>query len=1024
MNAILPATGGHQQHSLRSYRLLSFVFALVALVAAAPSLLIAQSGVGTVTGRVLNQATGQYLRAALVVVEGTQLSTVSEAGGDFRLLDVPAGTRKLIVTYEGLDPVEAVVNVGAGQTVDREIVMTSATYDKDVVKLGAFVVATEKEGNAKAVNEQKQALEMKTVIAADAFGDVSEGNVGEFLKLMPGINIDYVEADARSISIGGMDPKYTTVLMDGQPISSAASSGMGRTFELEQLSITSIETVELSKTPTPDVSGSAMAGVVNLRSKGAFDRKGRQIRWGAAATANSMDMTLGRTAGWDDSFHYKIAPSYYVEASDIFLNNRLGVIVGYNHSFTFSEQKAQTYTWTWDADPSNNATEIPKIASLTFRDSPKPSIRKNYSARVDFKATPNLWFWARMDYNTYKARFFSRDLALTFTANRTINGPGGPTEAGTEFSLLSQTSDTVSTSINQGGGATNKHGFTSTPAAGMSYKRGPFSMEAQVQYSLSTNWYTDVDDGFFWSTQTQNLTGLKLRWSRPGVKSDDVTITQLSGPDWRNLASYPNGFNLLRTYRHGEDANYSGKVDFRYSGKVWVPVLFKWGLSSIERSRHIPYNFNTGSSGIAHVGADKTANTADDSPALYPEPYYRMNFNMGGNVDGIANMDRWALAREYQAHPDWFTTPSASTLLQSRVRSYNLVREQVDAFYLQPIVKVTPKFDIAPGLRVERTRGFGRGPSDLGDALTRLKLTGGRTGTVDTTSPDYILTRYEPRAGHLEPYNTALKYLHTNYKFTKDLIGRASYNESITRPDLNRMFPGITGINDTADPHTVTIGNPDLRPEKARNIYLSLEYYMRNAGFATVSVARRDIKDLIRSVTYDVPVDGELWGDPFWAGYRVSSVDNVAKAHNSSLELSYRSQNMKFLPSYLSGLSFFSNGTFIKYDNINNFLRPKKLANAGVSYRWKDFSAYWRVNWTGTQRTAANNAAGVARFYAPRTMQDVGADFMLRRGLTFYITGRNIFNAVGNEEYSTRPDVLQRRVYTGAIWNFGIKGVF
>jgi outer membrane receptor protein involved in Fe transport len=70
-----------------------------------------------------------------------------------------------------------------------------------------------------------------------------------------------------------------------------------RTFEFEQLSISSISSVELSKTPTPDVAGSALAGVVNLRSKGAFDRKGRQIRWSASAGFNSHHLTLEETPG-------------------------------------------------------------------------------------------------------------------------------------------------------------------------------------------------------------------------------------------------------------------------------------------------------------------------------------------------------------------------------------------------------------------------------------------------------------------------------------------------------------------------------------------------------------------------------------------------------------------------------------------------------------------------------------------------------------------------------------------------------
>ena len=47
----------------------------------------AQSNTGTVTGRVLNQRTNEYLRSAVVAVVGTTLTTTAEDGGNFQLLN-------------------------------------------------------------------------------------------------------------------------------------------------------------------------------------------------------------------------------------------------------------------------------------------------------------------------------------------------------------------------------------------------------------------------------------------------------------------------------------------------------------------------------------------------------------------------------------------------------------------------------------------------------------------------------------------------------------------------------------------------------------------------------------------------------------------------------------------------------------------------------------------------------------------------------------------------------------------------
>src|SRR5687767_1339604 len=277
---------------------------------------------GTISGRVLNAGTGEYLRNANVTVVGTALATTAEAGGNYSLGGVPTGTQRVRFEFAGLDAKEETVNVAPGQTLVLDVSLTSAAYDKNVVQLGAFVVASEREGNAKAIMEQKNSIEAKRVLATDTFGSISEGNVGEFMKYLPGVMIDYVEADARSVSLGGLDPKYTSVTLDGAPLASsgmAAASGTGanRAFEFEQMSINSIETVELSRTPQPENPGSALAGVVNLRSKGAFDRAGRLIGLRAGFAFNSMSgQPWKKQPGWDDEDHYRLQPNFGIDYSD------------------------------------------------------------------------------------------------------------------------------------------------------------------------------------------------------------------------------------------------------------------------------------------------------------------------------------------------------------------------------------------------------------------------------------------------------------------------------------------------------------------------------------------------------------------------------------------------------------------------------------------------------------------------------------------------------------------------------------
>src|SRR5690606_29460040 len=103
----------------------------------------------------------------------------------------------------------------------------------------AFTVATRRETNTAAIatNEQRFALNIKTVIETDAFGDVAEGNVGEFLKFLPGVTVDYVAADVRTVSVRGFGAAYSSVSVDGFRMASASSGASARAFEFEQVSI-------------------------------------------------------------------------------------------------------------------------------------------------------------------------------------------------------------------------------------------------------------------------------------------------------------------------------------------------------------------------------------------------------------------------------------------------------------------------------------------------------------------------------------------------------------------------------------------------------------------------------------------------------------------------------------------------------------------------------------------------------------------------------------------------------------------
>ncbi len=107
-----------QQSTLRSLtRRLLASSCLLVLTAAA----FAQPATGAITGTVANSGTRQFLNQAEVRIQGTDLVTLTDNEGYFRLAGVPAGKHTVQVNYLGLDPGQLSVTVAGGQTVTRAL---------------------------------------------------------------------------------------------------------------------------------------------------------------------------------------------------------------------------------------------------------------------------------------------------------------------------------------------------------------------------------------------------------------------------------------------------------------------------------------------------------------------------------------------------------------------------------------------------------------------------------------------------------------------------------------------------------------------------------------------------------------------------------------------------------------------------------------------------------------------------------------------------------------------------------------
>src|SRR6185369_4228598 len=225
---------------------------------------------------VSNQATGDFLQGATVMVDGTSVSTTTERGGTFSL-SAPAGTRTLTVSYEGLTTTQAAVSITAGATATRDVQLVGDFY-----KLDAVTVKGIREGTALAIQRQREAANVKTVVATDTFGNPA-ANPGELLQRLSGVTADIVGGEVRTVYIRGMAPGFSSLMVDGNRLATSTGTTASRDYQIEQLGTGNVESIELIKAVLPDMDANATAGYINIVTKRAFDHP----------PGANLDLTLG-----------------------------------------------------------------------------------------------------------------------------------------------------------------------------------------------------------------------------------------------------------------------------------------------------------------------------------------------------------------------------------------------------------------------------------------------------------------------------------------------------------------------------------------------------------------------------------------------------------------------------------------------------------------------------------------------------------------------------------------------------------
>ncbi len=961
------------------------------------------AGTGKITGRIFNPATQQYVRNAEIRVDGTDSVAYSGDDGSYVLTNVAGNEAGLTVTYTGYDVAAARVTLGGDRVATQNFELRGSTYQAaarkdEIVKLGTFVVSSEREGNAKAIMDQRAALNMKNVVATDNFGEVTSGNIGEFVKYMPGVVIDYTQSDARAARIGGLDPKYVGISMDGMRMANAASGSFGsasRGFEFEQASINSIESIEVSKTLTASMDADAPAGSINLKSKNAFERKGRELVVDATLAANTYAFTLRKTPGPDDGKHYKAFPGLKASYSESF-GGRFGVQLNVGTNLVYTEQENGTTNY-----DHSNPTRGPFITQLSFRNGPKITRRDSFGANFDYKLSDRLVFSLRTAGSHLNDEYINR--AIAFIANAAQIDP-----ASTLTKVIALPTANANTRMEETQGHRNRLNDTVTYTPKIVYKLADATITAGGGYSRSRTHYVDVSGGFF-NNVIARLTRMSWQAERDSTIQPGWRMTQLSGRPWSDPNSLgrddPNANNIRSREFSGQNQIFMGYVDgkkvFNLGG---LPLTVQGGIKTRLTTHDVEWDR---SAQWTYVGP-----TGVQTNAVFPI-HQVMNFDpkIGGNMTqlNLPYVDPTKLQKVYLDNPSWFV-PDAVPNFRTALTAPRGLKEQVDAYFVETSTRLN-RLRLNLGARHEETRTVGKVFEILPGARIPSNLT---PGTIP-----YINYQYSPgRKNQYGDYGNWFFSGGAKYEFARNFVLQLAVAQSILRPSYDNLA-GVITIDDVN--RIVSVPNPGLKPETSDKYFASLQYYLEPAGTIAVSAYELNIKNL--SSTRRQPTTAEAAGygdDPAYAGYSFSQVTNFPGTQKmKGLDLEY-SQQLVFLPGVWRGLSVFGSISRTVSELQLVGVVPK-AANGGIRFSNHKFNIQLRATW----QSAKIDGFGTneIRWQAERLLADLSAGYKINRTYELTLSGRNITDAF-QDYYSNSPGLLRSREILGPIWTIGVRGRF
>ena len=815
----------------------------------------------------------------------------------------------------------------------------------EAVKLDAFQVTGTALRNQEEVENRRETLNVADTLAMDELGNLADENLADALIRLPGISTMqtlYGEQEASYVSVRGIPADLSFTSFDGITMFSTANDGDGlRRVDLNLIPTQISRTTRVYKSFTADLDAGAIGGITNIEPYSALkDRRTANIRLQLTAeTGQGKYISSFNSRGG----HYKNRP-VSGGMSGLYVNRfgregRFGVVL----SGTF-RQRDYSYTKT---NPNGRAfytaTGTTAAADLS-----------NWDGKQPFST-----IYRPMDYTKYSeshggsAKFEYRisnawSLSLLGFDYKKIEDQNLNQFYLETFTGLTRPSDSVGRFKIGRDRSIYSYDRFAQETRGLIFKvEGKLSGDSslEVRAGLYQNEFYDRDESvtFLYSPAASFIT-FDYRSLFPKVTIENVD-PMVTVSNYR-LSSAP--VNVVQSNVDSRQA----RIDYKKSYSADSTGFgFVTGVDWRETKAHrdgTTTNYTNNSAPLTDLGFVPNFRSANYAYPVVWVDYTKFQQTVLPTLainQTTTNNDSWS--------SDYF------------------YKEQLFAAYVSAKYG-WEKTKLVAGVRYDKVDYHARSP--LANA----------SGTYNGT--------FTPSAGSWE---NALPSVSLTHSFTPSFRAKAAVSQSLGRPQFGEIAQAVVRNDQNL---TITRGNPKLKPRRADNFDLSLEYFFNRDGMVSVSGFAKNIKDDIYTQTVDEVIDGVTYAatEPFNSSQSKIRGVEIAVTHNAIPGLpGFLEKRVGIALNYtkLRGeLNYLSGTTYVHLNALQ--YQPDFMANATLFYAFPHKKGEFRVsyNWKGKSPISLGLYPWTTYWLRESEHLDLGVRYSITKNFIVKLQASNLTN--------------------------------